>query len=230
MVECYITIPNWCENRLTITGDMAELKRLKKNAVFKYKKVEKGEDKENTFSIAKLYPMPKEFAGGSSPAHIVAEKDYEAELAKWKIESKKAKKDDRYFHTGKPITKKMSEEYKKKYGAEDWYMWAIKHWGTKWDTRCSSQNTEEDFKTTKELNYDFDTAWSPPCGALVVISKTYPKLTFELNYCESGMGFSGDYHVKNGRVLMDNELDRPCEDCEQQAKEWAEEEKEAKEK
>lgn len=206
-------MPNWCENRLTITGDSKQLAKLKEDAVLKYKKVEKGEEKENAFSIAKLYPLPVELDGGSSPANIVAEKDYEKEMTKWEKDKKKAEKNDKYWHGGKPMTKKMSKELEKKFGQSDWYMWCIAHWGTKWDIRTHTHSAKKG-----RLDYDFDSAWSPPCSAFTEISKSYPKLTFKLKYCEPSMCFSGDFHVKNGKILYQchhNKLkkDEECENC-----------------
>ena len=42
--------------------------------------------------------------------------------------------------------------------AEDWYMWRVNSWGTKWNSSCA-EITYEDEET---LEYQFDTAWSPP--------------------------------------------------------------------
>jgi hypothetical protein len=47
------------------------------------------------------------------------------------------------------------------------------------------------------IKYDFDTAWSPPMEGLVIISKKYPNLSFELKYEEEGMGFKGKAIFEN---------------------------------
>mgnify|MGYP001592562009 CR=1 FL=1 len=196
-------MPNWVDNRLTITGDKTQLDKLKKDAVLVYEKVEKGEEKDNKFSIAKLVPLPEELRETTSPPDIVSEKEYPKALAKWRVEKIKVKKKKSGYVVGMPITKKISDELIKKYGTNNWYDWQVRNWGTKWDTRTLSMNTD----TEKRLDYDIDTAWSPPCGALVKISQDYPKLTFKLKYCEPSMCFMGDYHVKNGKVIMNNQLD-----------------------
>ena len=47
-----------------------------------------------------------------------------------------------------------------KYGAEDWYVWRLDHWGTKWDTG-RSHGTLTIVRPTK-LKLDVKTAWTPP--------------------------------------------------------------------
>jgi len=84
---------------------------------------------------------------------------------------------------------------------EDWYAWRCAHWGTKWDV--SVPELLEESETT--LKYRFDTAWSPPCAAIVTISQQFPKLTFEIEYSEPGMCFEGTFVARNGVVIKNNE-------------------------
>lgn len=201
-------MPNWCENRLTITGDKTQLAKIKKDALLKIKKGERIDGAtENAFSIAKLYPIPKELDGISSPPTIVSEKDYNKAVLNWATEKAEAKKKGKECWSGRPITQKMADDFIKRFGATDWYHWSVGHWGTKWDTNGVSRNKDNDIKKNKCLNYDFDTAWSPPTDAILKISEDYPKLTFSLEYCELGMCFSGTYVVKNGEVIEDDQRD-----------------------
>jgi hypothetical protein len=48
----------------------------------------------------------------------------------------------------------------KKYGAEDWYLWRLDNWGTKWDTG-RSHGTLTVVRPTK-IKLDVKTAWTPP--------------------------------------------------------------------
>ena len=48
----------------------------------------------------------------------------------------------------------------KKYGAEDWYLWRLDNWGTKWDTR-RSRGTLTVVRPT-QIKLDVKTAWTPP--------------------------------------------------------------------
>ena len=47
-----------------------------------------------------------------------------------------------------------------KYGAEDWYLWRLDNWVTKWDTGRSYGTVSVDRPTKIEL--EVDTAWTPP--------------------------------------------------------------------
>ena len=41
---------------------------------------------------------------------------------------------------------------------DDWYMWRVNNWGTKWNSCCAEIFYEDE----ETLEYHFDTAWSPP--------------------------------------------------------------------
>jgi hypothetical protein len=48
----------------------------------------------------------------------------------------------------------------KKYGAEDWYIWRLINWGTKWDT--GRDNGTLDTINPTEIKLCLETAWTPP--------------------------------------------------------------------
>ena len=83
------------------------------------------------------------------------------------------------------------------------YEWCIENWGTKWGI-CDPVLTD---KSEDELHYRFDTAWSPCTPVIFKMSELFPALTFEMEYFEGGMGFSGYYCVKNGDVIKDATAD-----------------------
>ena len=56
-----------------------------------------------------------------------------------------------------------------KYGAEDWYLWRLDNWGTKWDTGQSYGTVSVGHPTKIEL--DVETAWTPPIPVFVSPSK-----------------------------------------------------------
>ena len=77
-----------------------------------------------------------------------------------------------------------------KYGYQDWYMYCVNEWGTKWDI---GYNEGEDNKPYDESETGFtvryNSAWSPPeaaCFKLVAMG-------FDITnyYYEPGMGFCG---------------------------------------
>lgn len=51
-------MPNWCENRLTITGDRREIDRFRVEV----------KTRKTDLSLSKLYPMPKELEDTQSPS------------------------------------------------------------------------------------------------------------------------------------------------------------------
>lgn len=62
----------------------------------------------------------------------------------------------------------------------------VDNWGTKWDV-CDCEVV-----SLYPLKLHFQTAWSPPIKFFKTFAKDfYPTLTFELAYCEIGMGFYG---------------------------------------
>lgn len=76
---------------------------------------------------------------------------------------------------------------------DNWYDWHVTYWGTKWDlSNCIINDTGN------ILNFNFDTAWSPPENWVIYVSPYYPNLSFELKYAEAGMGFSGRTIIQNG--------------------------------
>lgn len=88
-------------------------------------------------------------------------------------------------------------------GMPNWYDWRLKHYGCKWDV--SGELSEYG----GELNYSFDSPWSPPTNGIIGISKIYPTLTFVLEYEEGGMGFIGELECKAGEIIKDD-----CRDIE----------------
>ena len=91
---------------------------------------------------------------------------------------------------------KPSINLRKKYGFDNWYDWCIHNWGTKWDT-CETQLVKE---TPRSLHYYFNTAWSPPQGALVALSRQFPNVRIVVDVREEGMAFGGSMGIENGEV------------------------------
>jgi hypothetical protein len=61
-----------------------------------------------------------------------------------------------------PENEAAKVELKAKYGHDNWYDWRIAHWGTKWNSyECELDDSWIDDGI---LEYQFDTAWSPPEG------------------------------------------------------------------
>ena len=93
----------------------------------------------------------------------------------------------------------------RKFGADNWYDWRVKNWGTKWPASgvelCSTKVFHMTSEKPIEIIYDFETAWSPPEPIVMKMSKMFPKLKFKLKYWEAGMGFRGIFIAKNGKII-----------------------------
>ena len=72
--------------------------------------------------------------------------------------------------------------------AEDWYMWRVNSWGTKWNSSCA-EITYEDEET---LEYQFDTAWSPPEPIILQLREKFgDDVHISAFYDEPSMEFAG---------------------------------------
>jgi len=159
-------MPNWNFNRLTVSGKRKDVGDFKKKAVREYSgKIAPGEESKTDLSFNNFVPMPKELENTQSP--------YTPETAEEKQKSK-------YLIN--------------KFGADNWYDWAIMNWGVKWD----ASNAALIEKHSDLLIYEFDTAWGPPKEWLKKTSLLYPELEFTMEYEEPGMAFAGTYHAQGG--------------------------------
>lgn len=95
---------------------------------------------------------------------------------------------------------KQAVENVVKYGSKDWYDWAIKNWGTKWNAY--------EFEKVNEDTITFETAWSAPHPILNAISEKYPKITFSHSWADEDIGSNvGKRIYINGEIM---ELERPA--------------------
>jgi hypothetical protein len=83
---------------------------------------------------------------------------------------------------------------KEKYGYTDWYGWAVDNWGTKWAPDFDLQLSDDG--TT--IEFQGDSAWSPPTHLFINISKMFPSVLIDHSYIEEGMAFVGFSVYKGG--------------------------------
>ena len=166
-----INIPNWCENKLVVTGPREELAKFATMGRGKSSFLEDSGE-EVSLSCNSFVPMPKELEGTQSPPD------------------------------------ETKPNLIKKYGADNWYDWHLRNWGSKWDlsnvtinTNIFHVNPKGNNKKVRRLMYGFDTAWSPPEPFIAKVGEMFPQLKFKLEYWESGMAFSGVFIVKNGQII-----------------------------
>ena len=73
-------------------------------------------------------------------------------------------------------------------GDQDWYMWRVNAWGTKWDvTDVYIDNDDE----VDSIEFSFSTAWAPPVDAFRTWAELDGRVQFNLEYWEPGVGFVG---------------------------------------
>lgn len=179
-------MPNWCSGTLLITGPAADIKRFKDRA-------SKGRKilNENSF-----IPYPSKFKKLDQIAIKITDKrnklieklisqDKESEVA-WKEATEQI-----------PFIKDGFNQ-----GGHDW---CIEHWGTKWGF-CDPEITDE---SSEKLAYRFDTAWSPIISVIKKMGKMFPSLSFEYEFEEPGMDFSGYFVVEKGTVTHQEYADCP---------------------
>jgi hypothetical protein len=87
-----------------------------------------------------------------------------------------------------------------KYGASNWYDWAIRHWGTKWDVRPEEVRVDD---RGEEVWVWFDTAWGPPLEWLAAVARRFPEWQGELAFAEGGVGAWGTAHFFDGLLAIE---------------------------
>ena len=160
-------MPNWCNNRLTVSGETEQVAKVK--SFF-----------QSESPFAEIYPEPKWS---------------EIPLAEDDLESLGRKRGEvgelpEYVEMKNPDGKVIHKGYEfKSTGSQDdrWYNWRNHHWDTKWDIGDVEWGSDED----DFFVCHFDTAWSPPEGILHKLRENFPDLNFSLFYDEPGMEIAG---------------------------------------
>ena len=70
-----------------------------------------------------------------------------------------------------------------------WWDWRVQNWGTKWNSYdCEVIEVDDD-----QVEYTFNTAWSPPEGVIEKLREQYPDIEVTAFYDEPGMEIAGYY-------------------------------------
>ena len=156
-------MPNWCYNTVRISGH-GNYKVEELMEAVKGKLVEQdGKEYQAPFSFNSIVPMPEDIRDTTSPTRI-----------------------------SETNTQEQVDALQEKYGVTNWYDWAIKNWGTKWDLNAFHDDTQVDYhEDANEVTYRFDTAWSPPQLVHTALVEQYPAVNISWHYDEPGMEFSG---------------------------------------
>ena len=93
---------------------------------------------------------------------------------------------------------------------QDWYMWNVNNWGTKWDAQPRNITWHDD----DSVSFSIDTAWGPPTKFYEALEELGYRVT--AYYLEEGMAFVGkyedgfdDYYEYGGMSADEMETDLP---------------------
>ena len=78
-------------------------------------------------------------------------------------------------------------------GCTNWYDWAVKHWGTKWDVDMEGLEFTDNGDGTSQISGTFESAWAPPIDAYNQFLDDMDGCSLVADYHEPGMDFLGEY-------------------------------------
>lgn len=191
-------MPNNTATILEITGPEEDIQRFIIQAASKT-------DSNHKLDFNNFVPMPKELENTNAPVRIATQEEIDKEFAEWK--AKKDAGDPCFSWLDLPITQETYDRLVKTYGCSDWYEWAKKYWGTKWN---SYSNGDWNICGEKAALY-YETAWSPANAFYINMSVQFPTLTFKQTYADEGGWYVGYNVIQNGKVIetLDAEWDSP---------------------
>lgn len=170
-------MPNWCSNRLKVTGPAEELAKFSATMAG------------GVFYMDQTVPAPKELDEIHSGF-------YRAPDGSTVTEWREAPDSDGTVQRI-PISEQERRSLHMRFGCVSSCDWARIHWGTKWDA-CQQKPLPDG-----EVGAWFYTAWAPPVPWLATVSRLFPALGFELAFAEMGAGFYGVATASGGVVAED---------------------------
>jgi hypothetical protein len=189
-------MPNWCENRLTVTGSPDDLDGFL-STVLTY-----DEEGQQNLDFETILPCPTglEYHYPQTAVQRLALSMYRRKHHPGSLSMEDVmavvldrdniiNEDDVEQIVGDAIARH------KQFGASSGYDWRIKFWGSKWNAAYTSVNRTDD-----QVLISFDTAWSPPIPIVRTMAKMLPALVFDHMYLESGAFYSGIGHYHGDEV------------------------------
>jgi hypothetical protein len=179
-------MPNHITNIIKIIGDSKTVAEV----------IESIKGEERAIDFNKICIMPEELKNTISPSRIVSEEEYEKAFL---IQAEKLANGtyNDMFDSGLPITSKMSVDYYKRFGCDNWNDWSRNAWGTKWNAY--------DIEVISENEIKFDTAWSTPLPVFETLSKRFPTLEIHVRYADEDTGHNvGEFTLKDGVMINSN--------------------------
>jgi hypothetical protein len=181
-------MPNHVSNEVEFSGNQEKIDEL-----FAFIKGETlKEDEDSHIDFEKIIPFPQELKHTASPSNIVSQAEHDEwvrrrdnnELSQFEIESK-------------PITQKMSDDFKTKYGHDNWYDWRWDFWNTKWNAYSQKREGNVIF---------FDTAWSTPYPVFQKLSEIFPQVIIDVKFADEDFGHNCGNYIYEAGVEVFREL------------------------
>jgi hypothetical protein len=177
-------MPNWITNIVELKGNAEQVA-----AILEFVKSDERE-----FDFNKIAPIPKELENTQAPTNIISQKKYdeqEERLARREITD-----NEKRWSISRGLTKELSQEFIKKFGADNWYDWQCSNWGTKW-------NASEVFISDNVIS--FNTAWSAPEPIFVALSEKFPEVELFIQFADEDFGHNvGEVSLIGGDEIDSN--------------------------
>lgn len=225
------TMPNWCDNDLTISASPEQLCAIKEKIL----RETSNHDDGFCVDFNLLTPRPKDLdiiSGGYGfssqtllefPAETLLTDDVIWELVTkdgecglrlsllsrerhWTVGQFvdwlwKHPKEQDYFRYDLALGQRYLDNIKK-YGVPTWYEWSYQYWGVKWNVY------EDDVYSVsideKTIVCTFSTAWNPPNEWFATLCEAFPDSEFSLKYWEPGNFFAGELLSTGDGAFIDN--------------------------
>jgi len=184
------------------------------------KALKKDKESNDVFDFNAIIPMPEDLMVESGSAQVLGmacfkqDKFDEVSIYPWfkkrypnvstkeqlkeHLENSEDERDHETVRLGKQVLDNIA-----KYGYPDWYDWSINKWGTKWNAYSVEIISQDDTDEGKELNIEFDTAWSTPEG----IWDELRRQGFEVNGVWLDEGGPYDYIGDGGNFYLSKSVE-----------------------
>ena len=175
-------MPNWCYNRMNVTGDRESLVKLTEAITRKHDsslaETTMGVEQVD-YDLSVLFPIPDELRITAMFFSTETDDPEYQELLK-KYEANKAE-----------------------YGHTTWYEWCINNWSTKWSPRIEEWEIIDHSDGSGGIYAYYETAWSPADGLIREVSKQFPTLLFVVSSDEEGRSFSCVSAFSKGEMVAE---------------------------
>ena len=193
-------MPNWSYNNLQVSGDAEVMKQFYSQAI------KNNSEGEPEFRLSNLIAMPEKIKNTISTSSSARDRKWmnveKSDIRDSSISDILGEESEVVLIPVENNTEEKCRQLVAEFGADNWYDWNIKNFGTKWDASATEFDCDEG-----HFNVWFDTAWSPPGVFLEGAQVMYPQLDFELVYDLEGSNDCGrfsTYRDSNG-VYIDHE-------------------------